>query len=57
LASPSLGNITGGASIFRGIYEGEKDKLSIYTMLGGLATPQKRLDDLTKFTKKETKGN
>ena len=47
----TLANITGGASVFRGIYEGEKDKLSVYTMLSGLATPQQRIDDLTKFKK------
>lgn len=47
----TLANITGGASVFRGIYQGDKDKLSVYTMLSGLATPQQRINDLTKFKK------
>lgn len=45
----TLANITGNATVFPGIYEVEKDKLVVYTMLTGLARPQKRLDDLFRF--------
>ena len=45
----TLANITGNATVFRGIYEVKKDKVVVYTMLTGLKRPQKRLDELKKF--------
>jgi len=44
----TLANITGNATVMRGIYEVSKDKVVVYTMLTGLARPQKRLDELKK---------
>lgn len=45
----TLANVTGNATVFRGIYESEKPKLVIYTLINGLSTPKKRIDDLLKF--------
>jgi len=45
----TLANLTGNASIFRGIYQGEKDKLVIYTMISGLSSPDKRIAELSRF--------
>lgn len=47
----TLANITGDATVFRGIYQGDKDKLLIYTMLCGLAAPIKRIEDFKRFRK------
>ena len=44
----TLANITGNATVFRGIYEVQKDKVAVYTMLTGLKRPEKRLDELKK---------
>ena len=52
----TLANITGNATVFRGIYEVNKNKFVVYTALTGLATPQKRLDELKRSsTNKITK--
>ena len=48
----TLANITGNASVFRGIYEVEKDKLMVYVMVSGLQEPHKRFLDLKKFQQK-----
>jgi cell division GTPase FtsZ len=48
----TLANITGSATVFRGIYEVEKNKLVVYTMITGLSEPTKRLNDLKKFQNK-----
>jgi cell division GTPase FtsZ len=45
----TLANLTGNATVFRGIYEGSKEKLSVFTMVSGLQPPQKRFEDLNKF--------
>lgn len=45
----TLANITGNATVFRGIYEGDKDKLVVTTLVTGLSAPTKRLNDLKKF--------
>lgn len=45
----TLANITGNATVFRGIYESNKDKFVVYTMLTGLSGPDKRLQELKKF--------
>ena len=48
----TLANITGNATVFRGIYEGDKDKLVVTTLVTGLSAPDKRLSDLKKFQNK-----
>lgn len=45
----TLANITGKAIGFRGMYQVEKDKLVVYTLIAGLGKPAKRLDELMKF--------
>jgi len=56
-AFSTLAAITGNAMVHRGIYEDpSKDKLVVYTLIGGLSTPQKRLEDLTKFMKLDPYG-
>lgn len=45
----TLANITGNATVFRGIYEVQKDKVGVYTMLTGLKRPEKRLKELEKL--------
>ena len=48
----TLGSLTDGAIIHRGIYEDpNRDKLTAYTMIGGLDAPQKRLEELKRFLK------
>ena len=47
----TLGSLTDGAIIHRGIYEDNKEKLRAYTMIGGLDAPTKRLEELKKFLK------
>ncbi len=41
-----LSEITGKATIHRGIYEDGKDSLRVYTIIGGLAAPAERLEEL-----------
>ena len=41
-----LSEITGKATIHRGIYEDNKDSLRVYTIIGGLETPTERLEEL-----------
>jgi cell division GTPase FtsZ len=41
-----LSEITGKATIHRGIYEDDKNSLRVYTVIGGLGAPQKRLEEL-----------
>ena len=56
-AFSTLAAITGNAMVHRGIYEDpSKDKLIVYTLIGGLDAPQKRLEDLMKFTKLDSDG-
>jgi len=51
-AFSTLAAITGNAMVHRGIYEDpSRDKLVVYTLIGGLDAPQKRLEALTKFIK------
>ena len=48
----TLGSLTDGAIIHRGIYEDpNRDKLTAYTMIGGLDAPHKRLEELKRFLK------
>jgi cell division GTPase FtsZ len=39
----TLALMTGKAMVHRGIYEDEKDRLAVYTLVGGLASPEKRI--------------
>ena len=56
-AFSTLAAITGNAVVHRGIYEDpRKDKLVVYTLIGGLNAPQKRLEELTKFIKLDPYG-
>ena len=46
----TLAALTGGAIVHRGIYEDpERDKLVAYTIVGGLKSPKKRIEELKKF--------
>jgi cell division GTPase FtsZ len=57
-AFSTLAAITGNAMVHRGIYEDpSKDKLVVYTLIGGLESPKKRLEDLTKFIKLDPYGD
>ena len=48
----TLATLTGGAIIHRGIYEDpEREKLVAYTIVGGLKSPKKRIEELKKFLK------
>ncbi len=42
-----LSDITGKATVHRGIYEDNKDSLRVYTVIGGLDMPAKRLAEFT----------
>ena len=41
-----LSDITGKATIHRGIYEDNRDSLRVYTIIGGLNMPASRLSEL-----------
>jgi len=41
-----LSEITGKATIHRGIYEDGRDSLRVYTIIGGLSSPAERLEEL-----------
>ncbi len=41
-----LTDLTGNATVHRGIYEDNKESLRVYTIIGGLATPHERLEEL-----------
>jgi hypothetical protein len=41
-----LPEITGRATIHRGIYEDERDCLRVYTIIGGLYSPSARLEEI-----------
>ena len=45
-----LAEITGQASIHRGIYEDNRDSLRVYTIIGGLDSPTVRLEELKNRT-------
>ena len=56
-AFSTLAAITGNAMVHRGIYEDpSKDKLVVYTLIGGLDAPKKRLEELTKFMRLDPYG-
>ena len=41
-----LSEVTGNATIHRGIYEDDRDSLRVYTIIGGLDAPTARLEEL-----------
>jgi len=41
-----LSEVTGKATIHRGIYEDGRDSLRVYTIIGGLSSPTERLEEL-----------
>ncbi|MHC4173175.1 MAG: FtsZ/tubulin family protein [Planctomycetota bacterium] len=45
-----LSEITGKATIHRGIYEDNRDSLRVYTIIGGLDAPAERLEELRSHT-------
>jgi cell division GTPase FtsZ len=45
-----LSEITGQATIHRGIYEDDRECLRVYTIIGGLDSPTVRLEELKSFT-------
>jgi cell division GTPase FtsZ len=45
-----LSEITGRATIHRGIYEDDKESLRVYTIIGGLDSPTGRLEELKSFS-------
>jgi len=45
-----LSEITGRATIHRGIYEDDRETLRVYTIIGGLDSPTDRLEELKSFT-------
>jgi len=45
-AFDNLSEITGRATIHRGIYEDGRDSLRVYTIIGGLSSPTERLEEL-----------
>jgi cell division GTPase FtsZ len=50
-----LSEITGQATIHRGIYEDGRDCLRVYTIIGGLDSPTTRLEELKSFTTVEVR--
>ncbi|MHC4309614.1 MAG: FtsZ/tubulin family protein [Planctomycetota bacterium] len=44
-----LSEITGRATIHRGIYEDDRESLRVYTIIGGLDSPTGRLEELKSF--------
>jgi tubulin-like protein CetZ len=45
----ALAVLTGDALVHRGVYEDNKDRLTVYTLVGGLHAPSKRIAQLTRF--------
>ena len=41
-----LSEVTGNATVHRGIYEDDRDSLRVYTIIGGLEAPTARLEEL-----------
>ncbi|MHC4543238.1 MAG: FtsZ/tubulin family protein [Planctomycetota bacterium] len=50
-----LSEITGRATIHRGIYEDDREDLRVYTIIGGLDSPTARLEELKSFTAVEAR--
>ena len=55
----TLAQLTGNATIHRGIYEDNRESLRVYTIIGGLDAPKQRYLDLKSkaVTKKGAKNS
>ena len=38
-----------GSTVYRGIYSGDRPNLTVYTVIGGLARPHKKLEELRRL--------
>jgi cell division GTPase FtsZ len=45
-----LTDVTGQATVHRGIYEDQKDSLRVYTIIGGLDAPTERMEELLRVS-------
>ena len=45
----TLAMLTGDATVHRGVYEDDKPRLNVYTLIGGLSGPDDRIRELKKF--------
>lgn len=45
----TLAMITGDAMVHRGVYEDDKPRLNVYTLIGGMSAPESRFKELSKF--------
>jgi hypothetical protein len=41
--------LSSGSVVHRGIYSGDKDNLTVFTIIGGIATPNEKLEELKKL--------
>jgi cell division GTPase FtsZ len=41
--------LSSGSVVHRGIYSGDKENLTVFTIIGGISTPQEKLDELMKL--------
>ena len=41
--------LSSGSVVHRGIYSGDKDNLTVFTIIGGISTPQEKIDELMKL--------
>lgn len=41
--------LSSGSVVHRGIYSGDKENLTVFTIIGGIASPQEKLDELMKL--------
>jgi cell division GTPase FtsZ len=41
--------LSSGSVVHRGIYSGDKDNLTVFTIIGGIATPEEKLEELKKL--------
>ena len=41
--------LSSGSVVHRGIYSGDKENLTVFTIIGGISTPQEKIDELMKL--------
>ena len=41
--------LSSGSVVHRGIYSGDKDNLTVFTIIGGIASPDEKLEELKKL--------
>tara|TARA_R110000751_G_scaffold171517_4_gene277970 strand:- start:87 stop:1244 length:1158 start_codon:yes stop_codon:yes gene_type:complete len=41
--------LSSGSTVHRGIYSGDKESLTVFTIIGGISTPQEKLNELMKL--------